>query len=249
MSTASSTSSGARPARMRRTASRPAAGEEDADGCAKFKERGILGLPALLSENLLNRLAFPAHMLVADEQAGGYEVDRLADGRRSPLDRYQSVTTNQARTITATFDRLRYANGLALDRGHNFAGLVFSVRGSNDAWTTQQTIWSGTIPSVVTSPGQLDNANGVLTEEGAFLVRYAGQGFAAMRLVPPAIVGDVAKIVGAWLGVWYSPGDFSLPWSEESGELLALEQESPAGWLGRTEAVHRRAGTIGLKLT
>jgi hypothetical protein len=203
-----------------------------------------------LSENLLNRLAFPLHTLVADEQAAGFEVDRLADGRRAPNDRYQSVTTNQARTVTVTCDRMRYVTGLTLDRGHNLSGFAISLLGSNDGFTTSFTIWTGSVPTVVTSPGLLDNANGCVTEEGAFLVRFAGQAAMAFRLSIPALgSGIVAQVVGAWLGMWYAPGYFDRPWNEDGGNIMALEQESSSGWLGSTVPVHRREGTIALRLT
>lgn len=176
-------------------------------------------------------------------------MDRLADGRRAPNDRYQSSTTNQGRTITLTCDRVRFVTGLALDRGHNLAGQVLTLLGSNDSFATSFTIWSGTVPTVVTSPGQLDNANGCVTEEGAFLVRFVGQSALAFRLSIPALgAGIVAQVVGLWLGMWYATGYFDRPYNEDGGDIMALEQESSSGWLGGTVPVHRRAGTIALRL-
>src|SRR6266571_8064456 len=123
-----------------------------------------MGQPAILIENGFSTQMFPLHTLIADEQAAGYEVYHLANGRRAPNDRYQSVTTNQARTITLTCDRPRWFNGLAVDRGHNLAGFVVPVLGSNDAFASSQTVWTGTVPPQVTLSGRLDNSNGAVTE-------------------------------------------------------------------------------------
>lgn len=205
--------------------------------------------PAILVENIFSELQFPLHTLVADEQAAGFEVFHLANGRRAQNDRYQSVTTNQARAITATCDRLRYLNGLALDRGHNLGGAAVSVLGSNDGFTTSQTVWTGTIPTVCSPPGQLDSPNGCTTEEGAFVVRFPGAAYLAWRLSIPALgAGLVAQVVGAWLGLWYAPGFFMVPWGEDQIETIATQMQSPLGWTGSTVPVPRRAGSITIKL-
>jgi hypothetical protein len=209
-----------------------------------------MGQPALFVENVLSQLQFPGHTLVADEQAAGFEVYHLANGRRAPGDRYQSVTANQARLVTGTYDRLRTITGLALDRGHNLAGVALSVLGSSDAWVSQHTVWSGTVPTVASPFMPLDNANGALTRDGDFVVRFPGDAAMAHRLSIPALgAGIVAQVVGAWLGMWYAPDFFDVPWGEEQTELMGTETQSPYGWVGATIGVPRRAGTLGIKLT
>lgn len=205
--------------------------------------------PAILVENILSEMQFPLHTVAADEQATGFEVYHLANGRRAVNDRYQSVTANQARIITATCDRLRYLNGFALDRGHNLGGVALSVLGSSDGWTTSQTVWTGTVPALCTPPGQLDAANGVTTEEGAFVVRFTGASYMAWRLSIPALgAGIVPQIVGAWLGLWYAPGFFMEPWGEDQADVVMAEQQSDIGWTGSTVPVPRRAGAMTIKL-
>ncbi len=214
-----------------------------------------MGLPAILVENYLdNVLQFVGHQVATSDANGlgaaGYEVYHLANGRRSPSDRYQADTANAARTITSTFDRVRYFNGLAIDRGHNLGGQTVSILISFDGFTTSETVWTGTIPSVLTSPGRLDNTNGVVTEEGAFLVRFPGVAGAAARLSLPALGANVTtQIVNAWLGMWMALPALYLPWYEDQADLQTLEEQSADGWLGRTSPVSRKEGELSLRLT
>ncbi len=211
-----------------------------------------MGLPAILVENYFNTLAFPGHTVTADEQAAGFEVFHLANGRRAPTDRYQAVTANTLHSAKAACDRVRWATGLCLDRGHNLAqnAGVVAVLGSNDGWVTQRTVWSGVLPTATTPNGSLDDPTGVVTEEGAFLVRFAGDGFTQWRLSIPALgAGIVAQVVGAWIGMWIGLPYLKKPWTDGTADIQSIEQQSASGWLGSTVPVSRRAGTINLDTT
>lgn len=205
--------------------------------------------PYILVENFFSSPAqFPGHMVAADEEASGHELWHVADGRRILSDYYASSTANQARTLTVACDRIRAADMLVLDRGHNLAGAAITVLGSDDNFTTSRTVWSGTIPTV-TAPGSLDEANGVVTEEGAFLVRFTREAWAYWRVGIPALgSGIVPAIVGLWLGMSWQMDFLDNPFAEDQAEQITIEQSSDAGWLARSAITPRRHGTLPLTL-
>jgi hypothetical protein len=207
-----------------------------------------LGQPAILVENILSGMQFPLHVLSATEQGAGFEVYHLANARRSLVDRWQGVTPNLLQNIRVACDRLRYVNGLALDRGHNLAGKTCTLLGSNDGWVTAFTLWTGTIPSVAVPASLLDNAPGAVTEEGAFVARFPGQAFMAYEFQVAAVAAFVPQIVGLWVGLWYQPEFFMPPWGEDQAEIIATETQSPYGWTGSTLPVSRRTGELVMRL-
>jgi len=209
-------------------------------------------LPAILVENYLNTLAFPGHTVTADEQAAGFEVFHLANGRRAPTDRYQSVTANAARRAQSLCDRMRWATGFCLDRAHNLAqnAGVVAVVGSNDGFVTTRTVWSGVLPTATTPNGSLDDPTGVVTEEGAFLLRYPGDGFLDWGVSIPALgAGIVAQVVGAWIGMWISLPYLGRPWQDDTADIASTDQQSSSGWEGSTVPVSRKQGVINLETT
>lgn len=205
-----------------------------------------MGAPAIFVENLANLRAFPGHTLVADENTG--EVFRIADGRRSILDFWTGLTTNQTRSITVTCDRLRSVNMVALDRGHNLAGKQIQLLASDDGFTTSQTVLDLVLPTVA-GPGQLDNSLGVRTEEGAWLKRFPTVPAREFRLTIPAMgTGLVPQIVGLWLGLSWATPHPDLPTASGQADVLGEEAASEAGWLGRGALTERRAGGFGIRL-
>lgn len=62
--------------------------------------------PLLLSDNLYNTIAYPAHVLTADEQATGHEIQNIADGRRSPYDYWTPTTANAAHNLMVTSNQV-----------------------------------------------------------------------------------------------------------------------------------------------
>lgn len=214
-----------------------------------------MGAPAILCENIFSTLCFPGHSLATNDANGvgaaGYEVYHIRDGRRAPNDRYQADTPNVGRLITATCDRVRFASGLCIDRVSNLAGVGgLAVLGSSDGWTSQFTLWTGTIPTAMTPGGSLDDPNGVVTEEGAFLVRFSADGALAFRLSIPALgSGITAQVVGAWLGTWLSLPFLGKPWTDDAGDIQGTETQSSSGWMGSTVPVHRGQGVLNLDTT
>ena len=175
---------------------------------------------AVLVENLFSAIAYPLHVVAADEQATGHEAFRIANGRRSAFDYYESITANAQRIIKITCDRVRSANGCALDRGHNLGGEQVVLEASDDDFATPaQTCFDIILPTT-TAPGTLDDALGVRTEEGAWLIRFPQRTALYWRLRIPAMGAGVRpKIVGAWLGNWYA-FDPDFPVAADADDLI-----------------------------
>lgn len=97
--------------------------------------------PLLLSDNLYNTIAYPGHVITADEQATGHEIQNIADGRRSQYDYYTSVTANTERTLKVQCDIPRAVNTVFLDRGHNLTdkSFVYEDSANGSSWTTRWT--------------------------------------------------------------------------------------------------------------
>ena len=208
-----------------------------------------MGAPVLLVDNLFSSSQYPLHAMVADEEASGYEFRKARNGRRSRADYYTASTANAQRTLDLSCNRVRAADMLVLDRGHNLGGATLTLQGSMVSPSTSlTTIWSGTVPTV-TSPGRIDEPNGVVTEEGAFLVRFTPQAYRYWRLTVPALGSGIRpQIVGLWLGLSWSPDYFTRPWAEDMAEVIVQEQSSDIGWVGQTAPQPRRSGTLGFQL-
>src|SRR5579864_9429710 len=102
----------------------------------------------------------------------------------------------------------------------------------------------------MTPGGSLDDPNGVVSEEGVFLVRLPVDGALAFRLSIPALgAGIFAQVVGAWLGTWLSLPFLGKPWADDAGDIMGLQTQSSAGWMGRTVPVHRGQGVLSLDTT
>lgn len=203
---------------------------------------------AVLVENFFSRIMFPGHTVAADEEAGGHEAFRIANGRRSAFDYYESITTNAQRIIKITADRQRMANGFALDRGHNLAGKQILLECSDDDFGTIQVVFDITVPTVI-GTGTLDGALGSRTEEGAWLIRFSTRSATYWRLRIPAMgTGLKPKIVGAWLGTWYGfTPDF--PVAPDADELVIEETMSDLAWRGTGIAARPRTDALHIQLT
>jgi len=197
--------------------------------------------------NLFNRLAFPGNTLVADEEASGHEAWRIATGRRSPYTNYYtSITANVQRTLTLTCDRVRAADFLVLDRGHNLTRLILEISDVAD-FSSPAVLFDITLPTS-TGAGSLDDDFGVRSEEGAWYKRFPERTANYWRLKIPAMgANQRPKIVGANLSLSY---DFD-PWrptSPDATELGGELTESDGGWRAMM-AWNRRVDALRIQLS
>jgi hypothetical protein len=206
--------------------------------------------PLLLSDNLLNLRAYPGNALVGDEEPAGFEAFHVADGRRSVGDRWQATTANAQHTLTLTCDRLRTADTVVLDRGHNLGGKEVAIEAADEStFTNPQVIFDAVLPTV-TQGGPITGAFGVLTEEGAWAFNFPPRAASYWRLRIPAMgAGLVPQIVGAWLGQSYTPAFLHLPWGEDSNTAQFAETVSEWGWSGRGPVATPNDGTLQIKLS
>jgi hypothetical protein len=214
-----------------------------------------MGTPLVLVENFASIRQFSGHTLIGNEEPAGTEAFRAADGRRTPSDYWAPSTLNASATLTITCDRLRAANMIALDRGHNLIDKAFSFQCSDDNTNWANVVDITTLPTV--PGGSLDaplvstaGVWGVRTEEGAWLCRFPTRAARYWRLSIPAMgTGLRPQLVGWWLGMSYAPSDLRRPLAANQSELLVEELTSERGWQGRGAAANRRLGMLHLKLT
>lgn len=205
--------------------------------------------PRFLSENFFDTTLFTDHAVTAESDVTGNEPFRVGNARRHETDFWQSDTDNQDTWIQVELDRVRAFDCLFLDRGHNLAGETVTLQGSGDG-STFWDIFSVTVPSSMASPGDLRNAPGVKTEEGAFCRRFDTEAAKYVRLSIPAMGANLRpKIVGLYVGLSWEPAfPAALPWAPESRDLLYQTTESDRGWQGASSPADRGAVEVTLKL-
>ena len=196
---------------------------------------------------------FPDHVISAEEEPAGYEAWRVGDGRRSrtPPDYATASTANSAWWVQSVFDRMRAFNFVALDRGHNLAGIGVDLKVTSDATDfsgTYETPLDITLPAVATPYGHIDNGVGVRTEEGAWLQRFPLRTGQAVRFSVDAMgAGLKPEIVGLWVGLAVELRS-RWPFEDDGSELVSVRMESESGWIGRGRRTRRRRGEIITKL-
>lgn len=194
--------------------------------------------------NGLSKIQEPGAVLTANESAAGHEVARIANGRRSALDYWTSTTANAQATITLVLQRAY--NFLALDRGHNLAGKQVVWECSSDNFVSTQTMADVVIPAAA-GTGHLDDALGVVNEEGAWHKRIPTRTAAYWRIRIPAMgAGLTPRIVGATLGLAIGV-DCLMPWDPDASELGFAETVSSRGWRGRRDLHRHRAGVLRIQ--
>lgn len=209
----------------------------------------------VLADNLFDLAQYPNHVLSANEEASGYEVDRVASGRRYEADRWQATTANADAYVQVRCDHLRAASCLALDRNSNLlsnarAGNTSRVQllGSNDNFTTSRTVLDVTLATV--PGGAIDAGLGCVTDEDAWLTTFAADAFHDWRLVVKALgSGVVASVGGVWLGLAFQPTNrHSAPGREDENTALSIAStRTPYGWQGRDRPAAPRSGTLHLR--
>jgi len=204
--------------------------------------------PVLLIENHLSITQFGLHVLTPSEEATGTEAYRVADGRRSPLDRWTGVTLNVEYSLKWAMDRPRAADVIWCDRGYVCPRLILEYSDDNFA-TPAQAVFDITLPTA-SMPGSIDSAFGVRTEEGCWIKRFPVRTASYGRIRIPAMgAGLKPSIVGLMVGLSWTPGPLRRPFGPDRNALVVNETPTDSGWLGRGRAVKRREGSLGFMTT
>lgn len=210
-----------------------------------------MGLPVFGVENFFNVRQFPKHLITADQEDTGREAFRVADGRRSKLDFWAATTANVVHEVEvdSTVVSGLQADYFALDRGHNLAGKIVRLQRSTDgiAWVDI----TGATPTIPATPGgQVADANGCHTDEGAFITTFGVSTLNQyLRLRVDAMgAGLTPRVVGLWAGLRWDSGNIFLPLTDEDDLLISQRTQSSKGWSASTVHVRKRVGDLIFKL-
>lgn len=212
-----------------------------------------MGNAVFLSENVFSGTQFPGHTVAGNEEPDGNEAYHVGTARRTASrNMWTTSTANAEATLSVAMDQPRGVDTFVLDRGHNLGGYPIVVEGSNQSdYSTVSTLASVTIPSSYGGPSDLDSAPGVVTEEGAWMIRVDLGAFQYLRLRIPAMgSGLKPQVVGFYAGKSFEPTFLlDLPWSWGGRELLYDSVVSDTAWVGATRPASRRTDQLTLKLT
>lgn len=211
-----------------------------------------MGKPLFLVDNLFNGgfpgSQYPNNTITAEEELTNHEVFHLANGRRSPLDFWASTTANSDTWAEAKGNRIRAADMVVIDAGHNLAGKTVKIEGSDDNFTTIDTIHNDVIPSI-SSPGDIDNPLGVVTEEGAWMRRFPLRTHLYWRIFIPAMGADLRpEIIGLWIGLSWQPEELWRPLGANEVSISGPETITPQRWRGRALIGTERVASMTVKL-
>lgn len=204
--------------------------------------------PVLLVENLFSEVQNPDHVVTGSQEATNHEVWRVASGHRSAFDSWATTSANTDAWVKVDCGAAVAADMVVLDRGHNLAGVAVKVQGSTDgsAWTDVAT---ATIPSDTTDDADLDQANGVVTEEGAWMLRFTSAEYRYWRFFVGAVASFTPEVVGLWLGTAWNPNEHTRrPADEESRSSSWTESRSEYGWAGTGKVVAPYEGELRIYL-
>jgi len=213
-----------------------------------------MGQPVFLVRNFFSRRIYPLHILAASAASGageivGNEFGRIGDACRDPFDYWTNETANTEVRGVVTCDRSRSADMLAIDRAHNLAGkqVLCEVADVSD-FSSLQVACDCTLPTV-TGTGDLDDLNGIRTEEGAWLKRFPVRSGKYWRLRIPAMGASLKpQIVNAWLDLSWSPTLLDTPLAPDSHEIGGQASTTQSGWEIRSGIWVRRMGHVGMRL-
>lgn len=216
-----------------------------------------MGQPVFLVRNLFSTRVYPLHVLAASAASGageiaGGELIRAADACRDPFDFWTNETANTEVRGKVACDRSRSADMFVLDRGHNLAGKQVVLECSDDDFASPsqtQVVFDVVLPTV-TATGDLDDALGVRTEEGAWVKRFPVRAARYWRVRIPAMGASLKpQVVGIWLDLSWSPALLDTPTSPDAHRLGGQEATSQHGWTFRSGLWARREGEVSMRLT
>lgn len=200
-----------------------------------------------LIDNLFDTSIYPDHVLDAEEEASGKEVERVADGRRAARDNWEPTTANSETWAEVICNRVRSADLLVIDRESNLAGVGVELRVSQDDFTTYTTAFDVTVPASTVANWPYLAGSPVRTWEGATVIPFDEVAGTYWRLYVDAMgSGIVPRITGLWLGKSWSPakGPLLAGFDDESGDLSIPEVVTPALWAGTGRVARRRAPSL-----
>lgn len=204
-----------------------------------------------LSDNLFDPTIYQDHVLSAEEEASGNEVERISDGRRSARDRWEPTTANSSTYVEVACDVTRSADLLVIDREHNLSGVGIELLGSDDDFGTAGTsVFDVTVPSTVTEPDALSGGP-VRTLEGAVLISFTSASYESWRLVIDAMgAGLVPKISGLWLGTSFVPstGPLLAGYDDEAGDLSIPSVVTDSLWAGSGRIARQKTPSLSHRL-
>lgn len=204
--------------------------------------------PVFCTDNLFDDLLYTSHTVTANEE--GTEAWHVANNRRSPSDYWTPTTANNDAWVEVACDRVRSADFVAIDRGHNLAGKTVALQVSDDDFTTTESVFSITFPSSYGHGSLLSATNGARTEEGAWVKSFDLRAAKYWRLHITAAASFTPKVVGLWVGKMWDPGEYvDRPWDED-GSVGAFEAAgNDLGWSAYTTQAAPRQGQVSLRLS
>lgn len=197
----------------------------------------------LLVDNLASLVQYPLHAVTADEEPAGSEAFRFATGRRG--DHAAASTLNDDWFLKIVCDRVRAFDFVCL-WDHNLAGETLRWQASDDDFGTIQTLFDATLPTI-SATGDVDDALGVLTEDGMWLKRVPVRAAKAIRLFVPAMGANQRPSINGLVGLSYA-FDRDLGDLVDATELQTTEERSEAGYVGRGVRAVGRSGAVPIKL-
>jgi len=207
--------------------------------------------PVLCVDNLFDDLLYTGHTLTANEEATDYEVERLANGRRSPADYWTPTTANNDAWAEVDCGQIRSADFIAIDRGSNLEGQTVALEASDDDFTTTEEVFSITFPSGFGAGSTLSATTGTYTEEGAWVKTFDLRAARYWRLYITAAASYTPQVVGLTLGLSWTLGDSvypDRPWDEDASTPAWQTVGNDRGWSANSSDAENRQGQLSLRL-
>lgn len=200
--------------------------------------------PVFCTDNLFDDLLYTGHTVTANEE--GTEAWHVANNRRSPSDYWTPVTANNDAWVEVACDRVRSADFIAIDRGHNLAGKTITLATSPDD-VTYTTVLSVAVPSAAVDDTAL--SAGAYTEEGAWVRSFTSASARYWRLTVSAAASYTPRIVGLWLGAMWDVGTYhDRPHDEDASVGAWTAEQNEHGWSAYTTTAAVRQGQLSLRL-